>query len=113
MPPLMLIPALALLLGPVPARAQGARQQADDAAVLSQGAADTGDETTTREAAARPFDGSRPEDNTVVAPGVSRRAARLAKPTAGSLQAKVEPPLGVEKKPEGGKLTTGLMLAGA
>jgi hypothetical protein len=108
----MLIPALALLLGPVPARAEGARQQAADAAVLSQGAAGTGDETTASEAAARPFDGNVAADKTVVAPGVTRRAVSLAKPVAGSTQAKVEPPLGVEQKPEGGKIATGLMLAG-
>ncbi len=110
----MLIPALALLLGPAPALAQGARQQADNAAVLSQGAVDTGDETTTREAAARPFDGSLAEDNTVVAPGVTRKAARLSKPAPGSLQAKVEPPLGVETKhSSGSKLTSGLVMGGA
>ncbi|MDD5304737.1 MAG: hypothetical protein PHS14_16705, partial [Elusimicrobia bacterium] len=88
-------------------------RQADDAAVLSGGAAEAGDETTAREAAARPFDGSPAEDKTVVAPGVTRPAARLAKPTASSLQAKIEPPLGVEKKPEDGKITTALILGGA
>lgn len=106
----MLIPALALLLGPVPARAEGARQQAADAAVLSQGAAGTGDETTTREAAARPFDGSRVEDNTVVAPGITRRAVSLAKPAPGSTQAKVKPPLGVETS---SKRTSSIVMGGA
>lgn len=114
MAPLLLIPALALLLCPVKAGAEDARQQANDAAYLSRGAAETGDETATRDAAARPFDGSRAEDNTVVAPGVTRKAARLAKPAAGSLQAKVEPPLSVEKKPDGeSKLSAGLKLGGA
>lgn len=114
MAPLMLIPALALLLGPLPARAEGARRQADDAAVLSKGAAAAGDETSVREAASRPFDGGAAEDTTVVAPGVTRKAARLAKPAAGSLSAKVEPPLAVEKKPDGeGKLSAGLKLGGA
>jgi hypothetical protein len=109
----MLIPALALLLGPLPVLAEDARQQATDAAVLSQGAAGTGDETTTREAAARPFDGSRAEDNTVVAPGVTRRSVSLAKPAPGSTQAKVEPPLGVEKPSSGSKLTSGIIMGGA
>ena len=110
----MLIPALALLLGPVPARAEGARKQAADAAVLSQGAATAGDATGAREAAAQSFDGNPAEDNTVVAPGVTRKAARLSKPAPGSLQAKVEPPLGVETKPSSGsKLTSGIIMGGA
>lgn len=113
MAPLLLIPALALLLGPVSALAEDARRQAGDAAVLSAGAVQAGDETGAREAAARPFDGAAAEDRTVVAPGVTRGAARLARPTPGSFSAKVEPPLGVEKKAEGGKLATGLMLGGA
>jgi hypothetical protein len=113
MAPLLFIPALALLLCPGPARADGARRQADDAAVLSGGAATAADEAAAREAAARPFDGGTEGDTTVVAPGVTRRAAPLAKPGPASLQAKVEPPAGVEKKSDGSKLSTGLMMGGA
>lgn len=112
MAPLLLIPAVALLLCPLPARATDAKRQATDAAVLSQGAATAGDAAGASEAAAHSFDGNPAEDNTVVAPGVTRKAARLSKPAPGSLQAKVEPPLGVEKKSEGSKISTGLMLAG-
>jgi hypothetical protein len=113
MAPLLLIPALALLLGPVSARAADARGQAGDAALLSGSAQQAPDETGAREAAARPFDGGNAADRTVVAPGVTRGAAPLAKPAAAGREAKVEPPPGVETKPEGGKLTTGLMLGGA
>ena len=113
MAPLLLIPVFALLLSAAPARAEGAKRQASDAAVFSQGAASAGDDAAAREAAAQPFDGNPAEENTVVAPGQTRKAARLAKPSPASLQAKVEPPLGVEKRPTGNKLTTGLVMGGA
>lgn len=109
----LLIPALALLLGPLAARAADAHHQAGDAAALSEAAAEAGDLTGSREAAARPFDANRSEDNTVVAPGVTRKSVRLSKPT-GEKAAKVVVPAPVEKKKEeGSKLTSGLIMGGA
>ncbi len=113
MAPLLLIPVFALLLRPIAARAEGAKRQASDAAVFSQGAAAAEDDAAAREAAAQSFDGNPAEENTVVAPGQTRKAVRLAKPSRASLEAKAEPPLGVEKHPTGNKLTTGLVLGGA
>ncbi len=114
MGPLPLIPALFLLLvGASPARAGDAKKQARDAALLSNGAVEAGDLTGSREAAARPFDGGVTSDQTVVAPGVTRKASPLARPVIGTREAKAEPPLGVEKNPDGSKLTSGLILGGA
>jgi len=107
----LLIPALALLLLPVSALAHDAKREAGEAALQSEGAAGAGDPGATREAAARPFDGNPAEENVVVAPGVTRKAMRFAKP--GAEERRVEPPMPVEKKEKSGKLGTGLMMGGA
>lgn len=108
MAPLLL---LALLLGPAPAQASDARNQARNAAALSD-SADEDDDDAVRDAAARPFDANALQDRTVVAPGVTRGAKRLAKAAPGAREPRVEPPLVVEKKPKS-KISSGLMLAGA
>lgn len=114
MGPLPLIPALVLLLmGAGAARADDAKRQARDASLLSNGAVESGDLTGAREGAAIPFDGGVPSDQTVVAPGVTRKAKPLAKSAAGTRELRTEPPPGVEKKPDGGKLSSGLVMGGA
>lgn len=110
----LLIPALALIMGCRPALAADATGQARDAASLSESASLTGDPSASRDAAARPFDANRAEDNTVVAPGVTRKASPLTKPLPDERRGKAQVPNPVEKKQEeGGKLSTGLMMAGA
>lgn len=110
----LLIPALALLLGPLSVHAADARRQAGDAADLSESASLTGDASASREAAARPFDANRAEDNTVVAPGVTRKSVRLTKPGPDARRDKTVVPNPVEKKDDGGsKLTSGLVMGGA
>lgn len=114
MAPLSLLPALAVLLGFAPAAAEDARTQAGDAALQTEGASQAGDPDAAREAAARPFDANRAEDNTVVAPGVTRRASPLTKPRPDERRGKAEPPNPVEKKAESGsKVSSGLMMGGA
>ena len=113
MAPLLLIPALALLLGPASAHAENANQQLGDTAVQSVGAAADGNTSAAKEGAGRAFNGGRAEDKIVVARGVIGAAPPLATPTRSALAAKVEPPPSVEQKPATGKLTMGLGLGGA
>lgn len=109
----MPLTTLILMLLSLHTRAEDARRQAGDAAVQSGAAVTAGDETGMREASARPFDGVSAEEMTVVAPGVMRGAAPLAKPTPGSLQAKAEPPIIAGKKTADKKISTGLMVGSA
>lgn len=109
MAPLLL---LALLLCPAPAQAEDARNQAQNAAVLSDSADENDDDDAVRDTAARPFDANAAQDRTVVAPGVTRGAKPLAKAGPGAREPKVEPPLGVEQKPKS-KISSGLVMAGA
>lgn len=110
MAPLLL---LALLLGPAPVQAHDARNEARNAAALSDSADEEDDDDAARDAAARPFDANAAQDRTVVAPGVTRGAKPLARPGPASREPKVEPPLGVEKKPGKSKISSGLVMAGA
>jgi len=110
MAPLLL---LAFLLCPSPALAEDAKTQVKNASLLSGSAAVTGDNAAARDAAARPFDANTSEDGTVVAPGQIRKAAPLAKADPGAREPKVEPPLGVETKPGGSRITSGVIMAGA
>lgn len=112
MAPLLMIPALSLLLCPAPARAEGARRQADDAAALSAGAAQAGDATAAREAAGRSFDGN-PASETVVTGRDRTGAARLAKAAPIERPTKKEPPPAGGKEEGSGKLGTGLVMGGA
>ncbi len=103
----------ALLLYPAPARAEDAKGQVQNTSLLSGAAAGAGDATATHEAAARPFDGNLAADTTVIAPGQTRASSRLAKPTPAEFSAKIEPPLGVEKKSDEPSIKTGIMMAGS
>ena len=106
--------ALAVLLCPAAARAEDARSEVRDAAVLSAAGAAADDETAASELASRAFGGGAESDTVVDGRGTTRPAVKLSSmPAVGALTTKVEPPPAVERKP-GGWLSTELQLgAGA
>lgn len=105
MAPLLL---LSLLLCAVPARADSAVRQANDAAAVPL----SGDDAAARDAAGRSFDGN-PASETVVTGRDANGSPRLAKAAPVEKAPRKEPPPAGGKQEGGGKLGTGLMMAGA
>ncbi|MFI5346926.1 MAG: hypothetical protein ACHQ51_11185 [Elusimicrobiota bacterium] len=107
--------AAVLLLASFAAGEGPAVQRLNDAAALSQSAADAPDLGQAKDGAAAAIDGSAPNGDAVADDGTRavKKRLPLGKPMNLTAAGKVSPPAPGAQKEEGSKLGTGLMLGGA